>query len=554
MIYLSNNVHKQFCSYAKKHSFIECGAYLIGKRKPNSFREDDFVVLDIFICKEKGNCSEFVFSPDSQIKACKYINEKYEKCKIKPCIVGTIHSHAQHNAFFSSVDISTYKRFGTKTLCFIVYSPRYKKWVACSRNISKEIVTTNIEFIKNIEKINNLNEKLIVSYSTKDGKNKFEIFEEEYHETYYSSRLQNNKVIRFRTKANLSKEIVHRNEIRTLNSNNLLAGKRILIIGCGTIGSAITTPLKGCGITQITFVDIDQYELPNISRTNNIGFNIAAQNEKKAIALARSFVYQSSEDLLVNAISTDITTLGYGFIKNFDAVICLADNNVVRSYAAFASRLYKKWFLQAGTTVYNGDIIGQLSIQPPIKSAACFSCIEYASDFNRLIKRTGCSQLDADVSPQILSRASELASRLVDWTVALLSNRISLPFYKKICYFGVNNPNGESTAYNFTEKQSNCSLHKIFENTIPLISCVRDSISLYTQLKEQIFKTDGVYSIQTKESMLIYMFTDKKEIHNILLNSENKETLINYLPRDHIYCIDNYSDGDRKFVQIIFSE
>ena len=554
MIYLSNVVSRKFRWFAHKNRFIECGAYLIGTRKSKSFKEDDFYVSDLFLCEEKGSPSEFVFSPDSQIQACKYVNKKYSKCKIKPYIIGTIHSHAQFNAFFSSIDISTYKRFGSKTLCFIVYSPRYKNWIGCTRNCAKDIVPTDIQIIKNIEKTKSLNEKLIASFSSKDGKNKYEIFEEEYQETYYSSELLNNQVIRFRTKATLSEETIHRNEIRSLNSGNLLSGKSILIIGCGTIGSALTTPLKGCGITDITFVDLDQYELPNVPRTNGIGFDVAARNEKKAIALARNFVYQNSEDLVVTAIEADITTFGYGFMANFDIVICLADNNVVRAYAALASKLNKIWFLQAGTAVYAGDIVGQISIQPPNASAACFCCVEHSNDFTRLIKRTGCSQLDEDVSPQILSRACELASRLVDWTVALLSNKITLSNYKKICYFGVTNPNGEFKEYNIIEKQKNCTIHRILENKIHKISCPRDSIVLYKKLKEEVFKTNGVYAIQTRESMLLYMFTNKKEIHSILLNPEQPEKLLYSMPRDHIYCIDNYSNGDRKFVQINFCE
>ena len=552
MIYLSNNVNKKFRWFAKKNRFVECGAYLIGTRKSNSFKEDDFYVSDLFICEEKGTPSEFVFSPKSQIKVSLYLNNKYKKCNEKPSIIGTIHSHAQFNAFFSSVDIATYKRFGAKSLCFVVYSPRYKNWIGCTRNCAKEIVYTDIQVFKNIEKTKNLNEKLIASFSTKDGKDKYEIFEESYKESYYSSGLLNNKVIRFRTKANLSEETKHRNEIRTLNFDNLLSGKRILVIGAGTIGSALMTPFKGCGIKNITIVDLDEYEIPNILRTNGIGFeNIG---EKKAIALAREFVYHNCDNLLVSAIPADITTLGYGFVKSFDAVICLADNNVVRAYAALAARLYKIWFFQAGTTVYNGDIIGQLSIQPPNDSAACFCCIENGNDFKRLIKRTGCSQLDADVSPQILSRASELASRLVDWTVTLLSNRINLTNYKKICYFGVSNQNVESKEYNILEKQNNCSLHRILESEILVISSPRNSIVLYKKLKNEIFKTDGVYAIQTKESMLLYLLTDKKEIHSILLNPEQNEKIIAYLPREHIYCIDDYSNGERKFVQIIFSE
>lgn len=555
MIYIRNDIRKQFYHFANRHKRVECGAFLIGKRISKIFADEDFIITDIYICKEIGSFSTFTFTPESQIKARQYIAKKYLNSEFKPSIIGTIHSHGQYDAFFSEIDKSTYKRFFLKPLCFIVYSPKYKTEVVCFKNSANEILKSTIKTInkKRLQELKVVNEKLIASFCTKDGKNKYEIFEAEYLEIYYSSCLQNNKIIRFITKANLSEETKHRNEIRTLNSDNLLSEKRLLIIGAGTIGSALMTPLKGCGIKNITIVDLDEYEIPNVSRTNGIGFDIAARNEKKAIALARNFVYQSSEDLLVSAIATDITSLGFGFIKNFDAVICLADNNVVRAFAAFACKFYKKLFLQAGTTVYNGDIIGQLSIQPAI-SEACFCCVENANDFARLIKRTGCSQLDADVSPQILSRASELASRLVDWTVALLNKKINLTSYKRILYCAVGNLNGESKEFNIPQKSSNCSLHKILDNEIPLITCTKNTVSLYKILKENVFKTDGVFAIQMKESMLIYLFASEKEIHSILLNPKINDKIIGILPRDHIYCIDSYSNGDRKYVHIVFSE
>ena len=537
---------------AKKNRFVECGAYLIGYRKENAFGEESFFIIDLYRCKELGTASAFVFTPQSQIRAVQYLTKKYKNYETKPAIIGTIHSHAQHNAFFSSVDLETYKRFGSKSLCFLVYSPKYKKVVACTKLKNKEILTTKYKIEKINKKIETNNEQLIARFSSPDGYNKYEVYESDFIENYYSSKLLQNKIKKFRTNPILSSETKHRNQIRTLYSHNNLCDKKLLIVGAGTIGSAIMTPLKGCGIKNITIIDLDTYGLENISRTNGIGFDIASRHEPKAFALARKFVLESTEELYVTAIAADITSLGFGFINNFDSVICLADNNIVRAYTSFACKKYKKTFYQAGTTFFNENIVGQISIQSK-DSEACFCCIEPANDYSKLLKRTGCSSLDDDVAPQILSRASELAARLIDWNVAIFNNKVTLNTYKRICYYDVSNPKGESNEYNYPVKSNTCPLHKILETEILQIESVRDSARLYTLLQEKVFHSEGVLSILLKESMLIYLFAKKeKSIQNINLKKEFMNQNIVLLPREHIYLIYDNSTGEERYVQITF--
>lgn len=551
MIYVNKEIFRQFESFARRHDKVECGAYLIGTRFPGTFKEDDFEIIDLYICENLGSSSDFTFSTKSQINVLQYISRKYSNNKVCPSVIGTIHSHAHYHAFFSTVDKSTYQRFGSKTLCFMVYSPFYKEILACSKNITKDVLKTKISSYKKRNPRTEHNEEIVASFCTKDGKNKLEIFKSEFIEDFYSSKLLNNKVCRFRVQPILSEQTKKRNEIRTPYLHTSLSEKRILVVGAGTIGSAFLATLKGSGVKNITIIDLDEYDIVNVSRTAGIGFEIATNHEKKAFSLVREVAFESAEELVINGIASDITSFGHSFVKYFDLVVCLADNNVVRAFTSFACKMYNKPFIQGGTTVFNGNIIGQISIQPE-NSEVCFSCVEKI-DFKTLLKRTGCSQLDEGVGPQVSYMAFKLAAGIADWTIQILNKKVSVKEYTRICYFGANNPAGEYRKEVFVQKSSACPVHKDFEQKIAHISCKRNSGDLYKLLKDKIFHTDSIFSILVKESMLVFLFADKtKPVLSIDLIPKVKNPTINLLPRESIYTIYNNANGELAYVQIKF--
>ena len=551
MISVDKDVFRQFEGFARRHSKFECGAYLIGTRLPGTFKEDDFEITDLYICKDLGSSSDFTFSTKSQINVLQYISRKYTNNKVCPTVIGTIHSHAHYHAFFSTVDKSTYQRFGSKTLCFMVYSPFFKEILACSKNLAKDVLKTKISFYTKRNPKAIQNEEVVASFCTKDGKNKVEIFKSEFMEDFYSSKLLNNKVCRFRVQPFLSEQTKKRNEIRTPYLHTSLSEKRILVVGAGTIGSAFLATLKGSGVKNITIIDLDEYDIVNVSRTAGIGFGIAANHEKKAFSLAREVALESAEELVINGIASDITSFGHSFVKYFDLVVCLADNNVVRAFTSFACKMYNKPFIQGGTTVFNGNIIGQISIQPEA-SEVCFSCVEKI-DFKTLLKRTGCSQLDEGVGPQVSYMAFKLAAGIADWTIQILNKKVSIKEYTRICYFGANNPAREYRKEVFVQKSSVCPVHKAFEQKIAHITCKRNSGDLYKLLKDKIFHTDSIFSILVKESMLVFLFANKtKPVLSIDLIPKVKNPTINLLPRESIYTIYNNANGELAYVQITF--
>lgn len=555
MIYIKKEIYDNFCKFAKQHKQIECGAYLIGNRISKAFKEDDFIVSDVYICEELGTIANFIFTPQSQINVSKYIAIKYaDYISNKPYVIGTVHSHGCFKAFVSKTDKKTYINFGNKTLCFLVYSPRFKETIACSKNRNREILHTDIVYYTNELKNKYINEELFTEFCAPDGKNSLQIFKSEYSEDYYSSRLIKNKVMTFFNKPYFTLKTKHDNEIRNPYSHNVFSDKRLLVVGAGTIGSAFLATLKGSGIKNITIIDLDTYSLENISRTCGIGFDVASHHEKKAYALAKKFALDNSDEITINAIAADITSFGYSFVNCFDIVICLADSNTIRGFTALACKIYNKLFLQAGTTVHNGNIIGQISIQPP-NSETCYCCVENSNDFEKLIKRSGCSQLDENVSPQVSYTAFNLASRLTDWIVQIINNNVNPNCYIRTYYYGVNNTSGEIRKELIPTRSPCCFAHKLLDSNIFHIKSKRDSKNLYNSLMKNIFHNNGVFSIQIKESQLVYLFAKKEApILSIDLTPNNNNPNIELLPHDHIYSVYNNSDGNCCFVHIVFSD
>jgi adenylyltransferase/sulfurtransferase len=105
-----------------------------------------------------------------------------------------------------------------------------------------------------------------------------------------------------------------------------LRAGRVLVIGCGGLGSAAVDLLARAGVGQITIVDRDFVELSNLQRQLLFDEADAAAGTPKAIAAARAVARINSE-VEVRPFVADLTPTNVErFVAQADVVLDGTDN------------------------------------------------------------------------------------------------------------------------------------------------------------------------------------------------------------------------------------
>ncbi len=99
---------------------------------------------------------------------------------------------------------------------------------------------------------------------------------------------------------------------------------KVLLLGCGGLGSHILYELAAVGFTQLTIVDFDKIELSNLNR-QILYKEIDIGSEK--VFTAKKRIEEFSKDIRVEAISQKISSSEdvSNLINGHDLVICVAD-------------------------------------------------------------------------------------------------------------------------------------------------------------------------------------------------------------------------------------
>jgi molybdopterin/thiamine biosynthesis adenylyltransferase len=164
------------------------------------------------------------------------------------------------------------------------------------------------------------------------------------------------------------------------NGENSIQDKRILVIGCGSIGSRIAPELMSIGIEKLTIIDDDFLYFENIYR-HQLGIESTYKNKAKALGLmlesrfphGKLMVYESKiENLLINETIK---------LNEFDLIIsATGDNNVNFVLNEFLLKLTNappiiySWNEPYGIGGHNLLIINQ--------KEGCYRCL-----FNDLVNR-----------------------------------------------------------------------------------------------------------------------------------------------------------------------
>jgi len=149
-----------------------------------------------------------------------------------------------------------------------------------------------------------------------------------------------------------------------------LCAGRVLVIGCGALGSVAVDLLARAGVGHITVVDRDFVELSNLQRQLLFDEADAAAGTPKAIAAARAVARINSE-VEVRPFVADVTPTNVEeFVAHVDVVLDGTDNFETRYLVNDAS-------VKLGVPWVYGGAIGSTGMSMTIVpgETACFRCL-----------------------------------------------------------------------------------------------------------------------------------------------------------------------------------
>jgi len=132
-----------------------------------------------------------------------------------------------------------------------------------------------------------------------------------------------------------------------------LAARRIVIIGCGGLGSTLALALGSSGIGEIHLVDFDEVSLHNIHR--QIVFTLDDVGRNKATVTAELLV-RKNPFVKVTAQECDFDTFAAEVQEDFDLILDATDNLPVRERIDRWAKTRQTPWIYASVEEFNGQI------------------------------------------------------------------------------------------------------------------------------------------------------------------------------------------------------
>jgi|SRR5271167_369845 len=185
-------------------------------------------------------------------------------------------------------------------------------------------------------------------------------------------------------------------------------GKHVIVVGCGAIGSFLVPLLARMpGITRVTLVDPDAYELANL-RGQNI-FCCDVRELKVAVQARRLRALNPHLD--VAAIPAAVGDLPLGSLRADLIVACVDTLQARLDINQIASRLGVPW-IDSG--VLESEKLARVNVYVPAADAACHECALSDEDYKSLEVEYPCGVAVPPVTPSDSSAVlASLAASLV---------------------------------------------------------------------------------------------------------------------------------------------
>lgn len=149
-----------------------------------------------------------------------------------------------------------------------------------------------------------------------------------------------------------------------------LAGSRVVIVGCGATGSALSSLLARAGVGYLRIIDRDYVEPSNLQRQVLFDENDAAESLPKAIAAARKLSSFNSE-IAVEPHVADLTPDNVDDLLEASDIILDGTDNFETRYLIndYAVKNSKPWIYAAAVGSYGVT----MNVLP--RQTACLACI-----------------------------------------------------------------------------------------------------------------------------------------------------------------------------------
>lgn len=399
-VFMEKLVVQKINELIHRDQFKECGGFFIGNVSKDEISGRYIIhIYDLYYEELSGTESTFEFSTDYTMNAVKYVKKNCAGYHI----VGNIHSHAQFKAFFSGVDKEMMSQARDNSF-YMVVSPKYGSCVCIFKDKDFNYYDCDL--------------KVAVT------PNPNTLFNKSVKCEYVEAPLNGKrcKSSTFRTSRFYSEAQQKEFDKRFLHAITELNGKKVLIVGAGTIGNLLAEYAMNSGISDLVIVDMDAYQYWNLPRSSLVGED--SLGKPKALELAKAVAEKSSFPIKVTGINADICDLGWGFLKDFDIVLSPVDSAAIRQYIDRGCKLYKVAHITCGTGIVDGDFTGNI-IAFPADATVDLEYVWGNGYREKLKERRGCSDIAEETQAQVMSFSSQIAGMTMDVALKYLLGRIN---------------------------------------------------------------------------------------------------------------------------------
>ena len=201
-----------------------------------------------------------------------------------------------------------------------------------------------------------------------------------------------------------------------------LKNSRVVVVGCGGLGSVVASYLAGIGVGFLSLIDGDDVELSNLPR--QLTFDMDSLDLNKSDELMQRLYAQNDDvDIMINPIHLDNFNI-HDLLSGHDLVLDCTDN--------FDTRLLiNQWCVLNGVSLMSGSVIGwqgQLLLVDNAAKHGCYQCLFGSLSGGSSKAQESCSTMG--VNPAMVGVVgSYQANQAVRYLLGLstpLSNKIAL--------------------------------------------------------------------------------------------------------------------------------
>ncbi len=520
--------------------YHECGGTLIGNfSQDEKTRKYTVLVEDVYYEDQCGTAAGFEFDIDFKSRCGTYIRKNYKDYHW----VGDVHSHAQFDAFFSGQDEYT-QVDGRFNYLYMVVSPRTGRWAVRYKDNDHKFHECNVRIVN--DGLDETTFRKTIEHTKK--------------ETVLNGR--KSQIHTFRTMRFYSETQQKEFDKRFLHSITELKGKKVLIVGAGTIGNLLAEYAMNSGISDLVIVDMDAYQYWNLPRSSMVGED--ALGKPKALELAKAVAEKSSFPIKVTGINADICDLGWGFLKDFDIVLSPVDSAAVRQYIDRGCKLYKVPHITCGTGIVDGDFTGNIIVFP----ADAPVDLEYVWGTGyreKLKERRSCSDIAEETQAQVMGFSSQIAGMTMDIALKYLLGKmnehaVTTKYILNAIGNGFIRDKVALRPFKYGQLPSgiNSELFSVFSPSldIPTVTFDRNrpKHELWEQLNEMFKEDIPSYRLDLEWSLNIpvaYRSIGACAKLEVAMNSGVDSTLKD-LPPKHVYLVEG--DENDYLVEIVFDD